>query len=88
MGQNVIGKQSAFDVLKTLVVSHKGMFTSESAKQYDFNRRFIKAFVEEYSMDEDFPGIYTMKDTFSNEIFALQYRYTKGVYSHETALML
>lgn len=88
MRQNAHEKQRAFDILKSLVVHNKGMFTSESAQKYNIPRRFTIAFINEYSMDEDFPGVYTMKDTFPDEMFALQYMYSTGVYSHETALML
>lgn len=88
VGQNASEKQRAFDILKNLVVNNEGMFTSESAQKYNIPRRFTKAFIDEYAMDEDFPGVYTMKDTFSDEMFALQYRYSKGVYSHESALIL
>ena len=88
VGQNTDEKQWAFDVLESLVVNNKGMFTFKQTQKYGIPRQFMRAFIDEYSMNEEFPGVYTMKETFPDEMFALQYRYSKGVYSHETALML
>lgn len=88
VGQNKNEKQRAFDALNSLVINNEGMFTSAEAQKYNIPRRYIKSFIEEYSLDEDYPGFYSTKDTFSDEMFALQYVYSKGIYSHETALML
>jgi len=65
-----------------------GTLVRKKARNAGVHPEYIRKFKKENHMNEVVPGVYSSSDIFPDEMFALQQRYTKGIYSHETALIL
>jgi len=81
-------KEKSYDLLNNMVREDNGLLVHKKARQKDIHPEYIGMFKEEYKLEEFMPGIYSDSNSFPDELFALQQRYTRGIYSHETALML
>lgn len=67
---------------------NSGILTTELAVQYGINDSTLRKAAERNDIQRYNRGIYLLDDVYYDDLFLLQLRYTKGIYSHDTALML
>jgi predicted transcriptional regulator of viral defense system len=68
--------------------STHGIITSSQIDEAGIARQYLKFLVDTNQLAKAGRGIYVLPDTWEDELFILQYRYNKGIYSHESALFL
>lgn len=76
------------DLIIKLAQSSKGIVTTSQVSQHDIARIYLKELVDEGKLIHSERGIYVLPEAWDDEFFVLQYKYSKGVFSHETALFL
>ena len=67
---------------------NNGVITSSKVTELGINRQHLKILVERGMLERAERGVYILPSVFEDELFNLQSRYKKGVFSHETALFL
>jgi len=76
------------EIIKSVLQENSGFITSTQATNAGVPRRCLSEMLlsgEIYKVDR---GIYALPNVWEDEMFFLQYRFGKGVYSHGTALYL
>lgn len=81
-------KEKVFRIMSSMVKEGDGVLMRKSAREKGIHQEYIRLFKEENDMEELMPGVYSDKNMFTDELHILQKRYTRGIYSHETALSL
>lgn len=76
------------EIIKELIEKNKGIITSAEVTESGIPRYYLTSMVENGDIVKVENGIYTLPNTMDDELYFLQYKLTKGVYSHETALYL
>jgi predicted transcriptional regulator of viral defense system len=71
-----------------MVEANNGFITSAEVTKAGFQRRILSSLVETKQLYRVERGIYALPNAWEDEMFFLQYRFSKGVFSHETALFL
>jgi predicted transcriptional regulator of viral defense system len=74
--------------LKDLINKIEGIVLTKELKENDIPRQYLSIFVEENKLQKLKRGIYLTPDTFNDEMYILQQKNTRIIYSHETALYL
>ncbi|MBA3927470.1 type IV toxin-antitoxin system AbiEi family antitoxin domain-containing protein [Listeria rustica] len=74
--------------LMKLLGEYNGTLTLKVAKANGINVKTLEDFVKKGILDRDVPGVYTKSGEFPDEFYMLQQKFTKGIFSHETALFL
>jgi Predicted transcriptional regulator len=74
--------------LRRLFEKHYGNMSLKIAREAGVHHTTLKRLVEKGEITQEMPGIYLLPDAFLDSFFALQEKYTKGIYSYETALFL
>lgn len=80
--------ENDYKLILEAIKSNKGFITSAQIATLDIPRRCLTNLVlkgEIYKVDR---GIYALPEYWEDELLFLQYRFSKGIYSHETALYL
>lgn len=72
------------DILK----SNNGIVTAAQVTQAGIPRRCLGDLVRSGTIYKVARGIYALPEVMEDEMFFVQYRFSKGVFSHETALYL
>lgn len=67
---------------------NNGTVTTAMVAAAGFSRGNIKYLVDKGMIEKSSRGIYILPEVWEDEIFNLQNRFKRGVYSHETALFL
>ena len=67
---------------------NNGIVTTAMVVAAGFSRGNIKYLVDKGIIEKSSRGIYILPEVWDDEIFNLQSRFKKVVYSHETALLL
>ncbi len=67
---------------------NNGMVTTAMVVAAGFSRGNIKYLVDKGIIEKSARGIYILPEIWDDEIFNLQNRFKRGIYSHETALFL
>ena len=67
---------------------NNGVVTTAMVVAAGFSRGNIKYLVDKGKLEKSSRGVYTLPGVWDDEIFNLQNRFKKGIYSHETALFL
>jgi len=75
-------------IIEKILKENKGFITSAQATSAGLQRRILGALVADNSLYRVARGIYAMPDVWEDEMYFLQYRFSKGVFSNETALYL
>ena len=75
---------------KILEMTNKnnGYITSLQVTNEHIPRVYLKLFVDSGLLEQSARGVYISPSVFDDEMFNLQNRFKKGVFSHETALFL
>lgn len=77
------------DRIKVLIASSpNGMITSKQVTEAGLHRSLIQEMVNDGILVQFNRGMYLSKDAWEDEFYLLQYKYKRGVYSHDTALYL
>ena len=67
---------------------HQGMITSTQVTEAGIPRRCLSAMVHRGLLVRVERGVYTLPETWEDELFILQWQFSRGIFSHETALYL
>lgn len=81
MGQNDMD-------LKRLMDQSNGILRTSEALDAGFSKESFYNFVKEQHLEKTGRGIYIAPDTWTDEMYLLQNRFPKAVFSHDTALYL
>ena len=71
-----------------IVKANQGIVTTTQVTEAGIPRRCLGAMVQSGTLHRVDRGIYTLPEIWEDELFFLQYRFSKGIFSHETALYL
>ena len=73
---------------KVLSLADNGVLLSSEVTKAGIRRSAISELVAEGLLVQSSRGVYMLADEFEDEFFLLQKRYSRGIYSHATALFL
>ena len=76
------------DLLFAAIEKNNGFITSTQVAEAGLPRRVLGELVVAEKIIRVARGIYALPNIWEDEMYFLQYRYTKGVFSNETALYL
>lgn len=71
-----------------LIEKNNGMITSALLTKENIPRHYLKKLVDTGMIMKIERGIYCKADMWEDEMYVLQSKYTKGIFSHETALYI
>lgn len=74
--------------LKHAFEQNNGVLTPEIALNYGIHDSTLRKAVERNDIQKYCRGIYFLEDLYYDDLYFMQLKYPKGVYSHETAVML
>lgn len=75
-------------IINRMLEENNGFVTAEQISIYGIPRRCLSEMVDAGTVARVGRGVYTLPEVWEDEMFILQYRFSKGVFSHETALYL
>jgi predicted transcriptional regulator of viral defense system len=74
--------------LENLISEQMGTVLSSDLEKYEIPRTYLSLMVSEGTLERVSRGVYTLKDTLEDEMYIMQSKYPKLIFSHETALFL
>jgi len=74
--------------IQKFLKSNNGIVTTTQVTKAGIPRRCLSAMVESGTIYRVERGIYALPGVWEDEMFFIQYRFSKGIFSHETALYL
>lgn len=74
--------------IQQILKNNNGIVTTTQVTEAGIPRRCLSAMVESGAIYRVDRGIYALPEVWEDELFFMQYRFSKGVFSHETALYL
>jgi len=77
-----------YEIINEMLKQNNGFITSMQVTQAGLQRRLLSELVEKKHIYRVGRGIYALPEVWEDEMYFLQYRFTKGVFSNETALYL
>jgi len=75
-------------VIFQMIAKNNGFVTAKEVTEAGIPRRCLSHLTEVNQIHKVDRGIYALPETWEDEMFFLQYRFSKGIFSHETALYL
>ena len=75
-------------MIEIMIKDNNGFITAAQVTAAGIQRRTLSELVVAKRLYRAARGIYTLPDTWEDEMYFLQYRFAKGVFSYETALYL
>ena len=81
----MMGTAKAKEILK---LSQSGTVTTKQITAAGLHRGVLKKLVENGDLYRFDRGIYICSNSWEDELYLLQYKYGRGIYSHDTALYL
>lgn len=88
ISQKVGGIMSKTNDVMNIVKENKGVITSKQLDDLGLHRQYLSELVKQGKLEKVERGVYISVDVFEDSLFSLQVRFNKGVYSHNTALLL
>ncbi len=79
---------SNYSILINLAKKNNGYITTKEVTNLGIHREYLKLLSKKGVIEKVERGIYMLVDFFDDEMFSLQHRFNKGIYSHGTALFL
>lgn len=76
------------DRLQELIKEKDGLLLAKDADKENIPRQYVALFVKENKLERVSNGVYLTPDTFDDEMYRLQAKNQRIIYSHETALYL
>lgn len=74
--------------IQQILKINNGIVTATQVTEAGIPRRCLSAMVDAGSIYRVERGIYALPEAWEDEMFFMQYRFAKGIFSHETALYL
>jgi len=74
--------------LEKLIQKQKGTILTSDLNLYEIPRAYLQMFVSEGQLEKVERGVYVSVNAIEDEMYAMQTKYPKLIYSHETALYL
>ena len=74
--------------LTKLAKRNNGIITTKDMKRLGYHREYLSKLLHEGKIERVERGVYVLIDYFDDELYNIQQRYAKGIYSHGTALHL
>ena len=74
--------------IKKILSENNGIVTAEQVSDYGIPRRCLSEMTDAGTVIRVARGVYALPGVWEDEMFLLQYRFSKGIFSHETALYL
>ncbi len=71
-----------------MVKTNRGIVTSTQVTEAGIPRRCLGTMVQSGMLYRVERGVYTLPKTWKDELYVLQWRFSRGIFSHETALYL
>ncbi|MFD1066836.1 type IV toxin-antitoxin system AbiEi family antitoxin domain-containing protein [Oceanobacillus locisalsi] len=71
-----------------LFKDHNGILTTKMANKYGIHDSTFRKAVKREDIQKYCQGVYFLDDSYFDDLYMLQLKYPKGVFSHETAVML
>lgn len=78
----------ASEAIISMAKENNGIVTTAMVVAAGFSRGNIKYLVDKGMIEKSVRGVYILPGVWDDEIFNLQNRFKRGIYSHETALFL
>lgn len=78
----------ATEAIISMAKENHGTVTTAMVAAAGFSRGNIKYLVDKGMIEKSARGVYILPEVWDDEIFNLQNRFKRGIYSHETALFL
>lgn len=78
----------ATEAIISMANENNGTVTTAMVVAAGFSRGNIKYLVDKGMIEKSARGVYILPEVWDDEIFNLQNRFKRGIYSHETALFL
>ena len=78
----------AIEEIIQMTKENNGIVTTAMVVAAGFSRGNIKYLVDKGMIEKSARGVYILPEVWDDEIFNLQNRFKRGIYSHETALFL
>lgn len=76
------------NIIEKLIKQSNGIITTEQVTNAGLHRSVLAQLVEQGQLYRVSRGVYMENEAWEDEMYLLQRRYSKGVFSHETALYL
>jgi predicted transcriptional regulator of viral defense system len=70
------------------VTKNNGVITTNQLTYLGIHRQYLSNLVKQGKLEKVELGVYVSVNTFEDKLFSLQSRFSKGIYSHSTALYL
>lgn len=83
----MINLRATEEIIK-MARENNGIITTAMVVAAGFSRGNIKYLVDKGVIEKSARGVYILPEVWNDEIFNLQHRFKRGIYSHETALFL
>lgn len=77
-----------YQAITNMLERQSGIVTTAQVSAADIPRHYLSKMVAENLLRKVDRGIYVSPETWEDEMFLLQYKYSKGIFSHETALYI
>jgi len=74
--------------IEELIKHQNGTILSADLDKYGIPRKYLQILIAEGRLEKYDRGIYVAVDAIEDEMFAMQKKYSKLIYSHETALFM
>jgi len=74
--------------IEKIIKNHNGFVTTTQVTEAGIPRRCLSDMVESGAIYRVERGIYARLEIWEDELYILQYRFSRGIFSHETALYL
>jgi len=76
------------DMIKTMIQNNNGFITSAQITEAGLQRRVLSELADANIVCRVARGVYALPETWEDEMYFLQYRFAKGIFSNGTALYL
>lgn len=75
-------------IISQMLAENNGFVTAEQVSDYGIPRRCLSEMTDAGTVVRVDRGVYALPEVWEDEMFIIQHRLSKGVFSHETALYL
>jgi len=88
MFNRVVSELHEYEVINAIIKENNGFITTTQVTAAGFQRRVLSELIATNHIYRVARGIYALPEAWEDEMFFLQYRFSKGVFSNATALYL
>lgn len=74
--------------IKELLAHNNGIITTSQITEANIPRHYLKKMLDMELLTKVDRGIYIKPEMWEDEMYILQYKYSRGIFSHETALYI